>query len=377
MSSINNPFLTSGYVSDEYFCDRENETEELLRELAKKKNVSVLAYRGMGKTAFIEHCLMRLPKVNDYYIFRMDISATRSLREFVYLLGKSILNTLKPYGRKSTQLFSDTLLSIRYEFEFDTSLVASWSIELGEIKSPKTTLDEIFKYLSIADKPCIVIIDEYQQVAQYSGGNMKTFLGNYMRKCSNARFVLGGSRRFKLGESNPELLPSFYTDFSVVRLKPIKKYIYFSYASKHFATAGKHLMFEVIDSLFERFDAIIYYIQNVLSVLFDQTPEGGTCSVNMIGPAINIILKSYSFNYSDLIYQFPDKQKEVLIALCKQGKVPAPNAATFGVSYALRITGTVYNAIKGLIEKGVVTKWNNDYYVASDRFFSLWVKQNF
>lgn len=366
-----------GYVSDEYFCDRKKETEEFLMEMAKGKNISVLSPRGMGKSTFLDHCLMQLPNIDDYYIFRIDIGATRSLREFVYLFGKSILNTLRPYGKKSTQLFSDTLLSIRYEFEFDTSLVASWSIELGDITSPKTTLKEIFSYLSMADKPCIVIIDEYQQVTTYPGKNMKTFIGNHMRNCSNARFVLGGSRRYQAKEYNPELFPSFYTDFSVVRLKPFKKYIYFSYASKHFEDAGKLLMSEVIDSLYERFDGITYYMQRVLGVLFDQTPKGGSCSVNMIDPAINTILKSYSLIYSDYIFRFPEKQKEVLIALCKKGKESSPTSVGFIMSYSIPTCATVHTAIVGLLEKGVITKWNNDYYVASDRFFSLWVKQNF
>ena len=31
MTLLNNPFVTSGYIAPEYFCDRERETEELLR----------------------------------------------------------------------------------------------------------------------------------------------------------------------------------------------------------------------------------------------------------------------------------------------------------------------------------------------------------
>ena len=34
---MNNPFVTSGYIAPEYFCDREKETEELLRWLLKDR----------------------------------------------------------------------------------------------------------------------------------------------------------------------------------------------------------------------------------------------------------------------------------------------------------------------------------------------------
>ena len=42
MTLLNNPFVTSGYIAPEYFCDRERETEELLRWLVNENNVRLL-----------------------------------------------------------------------------------------------------------------------------------------------------------------------------------------------------------------------------------------------------------------------------------------------------------------------------------------------
>ena len=33
MNKYINPFITSGYVSSEYFCDREDETNQLMKEI--------------------------------------------------------------------------------------------------------------------------------------------------------------------------------------------------------------------------------------------------------------------------------------------------------------------------------------------------------
>ena len=41
----------------------------------------------------------------------------------------------------------------------------------NNIERPEYTLDEIFQYLSHADKPCIVAIDEFQQIAKYPEKN--------------------------------------------------------------------------------------------------------------------------------------------------------------------------------------------------------------
>ena len=42
------------------------------------------------------------------------------------------------------------------------------NIGLGDIHAAEATLDEIFAYLEQADKPCIVAIDEFQQIGNYA-----------------------------------------------------------------------------------------------------------------------------------------------------------------------------------------------------------------
>ena len=52
-----NPFITSGYVSPTYFCDRVAETNVLLRYLTNNNHVALISPRRLGKTGLIAHCL--------------------------------------------------------------------------------------------------------------------------------------------------------------------------------------------------------------------------------------------------------------------------------------------------------------------------------
>jgi predicted AAA+ superfamily ATPase len=52
---IENPFVLRGYVSDEYFCDREKETADLTNEIKNGNNVTLIAPRRIGKTGLIQH----------------------------------------------------------------------------------------------------------------------------------------------------------------------------------------------------------------------------------------------------------------------------------------------------------------------------------
>ena len=95
MTLLNNPFVTSGYIAPEYFCDREKETEELLRWLVNENNVAIISTRRMGKTGLIQHCFHLKEIKENYYTFLIDIYATKTLREFVFQLGKVILDDFK------------------------------------------------------------------------------------------------------------------------------------------------------------------------------------------------------------------------------------------------------------------------------------------
>ena len=52
---IENPFILRGYISDAYFCDREKETIDLIREIKNGNNITLIAPRRIGKTGLVQH----------------------------------------------------------------------------------------------------------------------------------------------------------------------------------------------------------------------------------------------------------------------------------------------------------------------------------
>ena len=51
--NVVNPFICAGYVSPEYFCDRTEETEELMSNLQNGRNTTLIAPRRIGKTGLM------------------------------------------------------------------------------------------------------------------------------------------------------------------------------------------------------------------------------------------------------------------------------------------------------------------------------------
>ena len=68
-----NPFITSGYVSAEYFCDRIIETATFTRYITNGNNVALISPRRLGKTGLIEHCFHQKRKKEEYHTILIDI----------------------------------------------------------------------------------------------------------------------------------------------------------------------------------------------------------------------------------------------------------------------------------------------------------------
>ena len=71
--NITNPFVTSGYVSPHYFCDRVEETNLLTSALTNGNHVALISPRRLGKTGLIYHCFNQDSIKDSYYTFIVDI----------------------------------------------------------------------------------------------------------------------------------------------------------------------------------------------------------------------------------------------------------------------------------------------------------------
>ena len=153
---MKNPFVTNGYVSPEYFCDREKETAKIVSLLTNENNIALISPRRLGKTDLLRHCFGQPEIKEHYHTFIIDIYATSSVRDFVNVFGKAVLDELRPKGKSVWGTFLNVLASLRSEITFDMNGQPTWGIGLGAITNPSATLDEIFSYLNNADRKSVV-----------------------------------------------------------------------------------------------------------------------------------------------------------------------------------------------------------------------------
>lgn len=366
-----NPFLLEGYISPEYFCDRVSETELLKEHLLNQRNVALIAQRRLGKSGLIHNCFYSDDIRQNFYTFYVDIYDTKNLYEFTYELGRGILDTLKPMGRKVWEGFVTLLKSLKTGITFDMNGAPEWNVSMGEIQFPDILLDEIFEYLENADRPCIVAIDEFQVIADYPEKTVEATLRKRIQNCHNVHFVYSGSKRHMMAEMFASSSRPFYNSAVLMGLEPISPAVYENFANHHLSNNKQTVSHEAFLHLYNRFEGVTWYIQYVLNVLYAHKSQDVIFDEDDINKAIRTILQGNSFAYRSLLYQLAPKQKEVLRAIAKEGKVESIMSKRFLGKYHLT-SSTVQGAVKILLDRDFITQEDGCYYVY-DYFFGLWI----
>ena len=371
-----NPFITTGYAGSKYFCDRVKETRDVVELLINGNNIALISPRRYGKTDLIRHCFAQKEIRDNYLTFIIDVYSTRSLAEMTDKMGKTILEQLKPKGEKAWSKFISALTSLKAGISYDAAGIPSWTVEIGDIKNPAVTLDEIFKYILNSDKPCLVAIDEFQQILKYEEKNVEATLRTYVQYCTNANFIFSGSQREMMGAMFTSSARPFYQSATIINLPRIVESEYSKFCDGLFEEYGKHLDGDVVPALYEEFDGTTFYLQKIMNILFMRTHEGETCHNDSLSEAINYVIDFSSETYDDLLYQLPEKQKQVLLAISRERKVQNITSSSFVRKYSLTSASSVNSAVKGLLDKGLLTH-NRGIYQVYDLFLDVWIRERY
>lgn len=371
--TVVNPFTVGKYLSDKYFCDRNEETEFLRKQLRNGRDVALISPRRIGKSGLIQHFFNQSDIKSDYYVFFIDIYATTSLAEFVYTLGKEIYAQLKPHSTVWKEKFFQVISSFRVGFKLDTMTGApSFDLGLGDIQVPQTTLDEIFAYIEEADKPCIIAIDEFQQIGAYAEHNVEALLRTKIQRCHKAQFIFSGSKRHVMSNMFNSPSKPFYQSAISMGLEPIPLSIYTEFVVSLFKEWDKNVESEVVESVWKRYDGYTWFVQMMMNELFALTSTNGTCKTDMVPVARHNIVMAQESSYKDLLSNLPPKQKMVLQAIAKEGTACNITSAKFIKKYNLNSASSVQAAVKSLLKNDLLTQTDNGYRVY-DFFLSEWL----
>lgn len=373
-----NPFIiTADYYGPEYFCDRVQETRILETNISNGRNTVLISSRRMGKSGLIAHVFSRELVKKNYRTFSIDLYPTSSLAELILLLAKEITGPLKSRGEKVLDSFLAVVKSLRPGFKVDPiSGQFVFDLSLGEIVRPYDSIEEIFEYLESSDRPCIVAMDEFQQIAEYPEKNVIELLRTYVQKCKYTWFIFSGSDRRMMEKIFNSPAEPFYLSCSPLYLEAIDYDNYLSFANLHFESAGKSIQEDCFKEIYELFEGHTWYVQRVLNELYAWTKPGEVASKQLLSEVILYIIKTYSRTFQEQISIVPDAQKQLLIAIAKEGRAEQVTSVAFCKKHSMKSPSTVQSALRVLHNKGIVNRKGNSYSI-TNRLFGIWLSAEY
>lgn len=365
-----NPFLISGYVSKEYFCDRKQETARLYSALQNERNVVLISPRRMGKTGLISHLFATIPEGEAYCIY-VDLYKTTCLREFVECLAKAVVgNCGSPSLREK---IIHALQSLRFSFSSDP-ITGTPEIGVSVVESQaEISLQQIFDYMEQSNKPVYVALDEFQQIQYYPDTKVEETLRTYIQHLRNTHFIFSGSQKHMMMDMFSSAKRAFYQSAQTMHIGTIALEEYYAFATKHFSTNGQVIQKDAFNFLYTKLYAHTWYIQSVLNRLH----ESKIALINTVAvqETIQTLVDENAYTYQNYCRLFATNQLAVLKAIAIEREVTELSSQTFLTKHRLSAVSTVRSAVKVLIDKEFIYEEAGVYSVY-DRFFGIWLSQS-
>lgn len=365
-----NPFLISGYISPDFFCDREKETEMILDAVRNRRHLTIFAPRRIGKTGLLKHVFYIAGQKKYFTPVYIDILATSSLKDFTECFGKSVLTALarnEPAIRKILK----SLISIRPKISIDpVSGEPSVVFTVSNTREAADSLDTVFRYIQNQKDQFVLAIDEFQQVSAYPEKNVEALIRTHMQNTSNANMIFSGSRKHILTSIFSVPDRPFYNSTQIMEIGKIGSESYKAFILERFRRKGLKVENSAVDYILEVTAGHTFYVQYLCNRLFSDNSKPERESVDRMMIKIADENEAVYANYISLITPF---QFRVLRAVALNGGVQNPTSNEFISSYDLGAASSVSLAIKSLTDKEFITLIDSTF-VLNDIFFEYWLK---
>ena len=373
-----NPFLVKGYVSPEYFCDREKETETLLRNIQNGVDTTLISPRKYGKTGLILHLFDAIQRKKlPFETLYVDIFATRSLSDFIKALAEAVM---KKFPEKSHvgNKFMTFIRGLRPVISYDSLTgVPQIQINYQMTAEKEHTLSGLLEFLDSQEIDIVLAIDEFQQIAEYPETNIEALLRTYIQQMHHTHFIFCGSKRTVMSEMFLDAKRPFFSSSRVMSLDKIDRETYKQFIRSQFDKSGISVDTEALEYIMEWTQGYTFYTQTVCNAIYGMLPSRVT--IEEVRTACADILEGLTDNYMQYRELVTPTQWNFLVAVAKEGEVEQLSSTRFLSTYNIGGATSAKRMAQSLSEKELllpVVKSRKTAYKIYDVFFLRWIQEN-
>jgi len=368
---IKNPFLFGKIVTDENFCNRQQEISKLKTYINDCFSVWLFAPRRYGKSSLIQKVFNETKNVKTIYFDLYNIQSLDDFcRKYSSLLAKELFDW-KQDVKSLTGKFAQYFKNLYPKVSFDEFGTPSFSLDQKNIENQPDieTILDIPNQIAKNNKIQICIaFDEFQEIER-----LDKFLINWMRTSfqnqKNVSYIFLGSKQSLMSSIFTSLNSPFYEFAVKMEIKPIETSELEQFIRQKFQTCNMEISDKNISEILLKSECHPHFTQYFSSVVFDFIRNGENQNdENFIEKWIQSILNSQSMIFQNIYDQLNNNQRRLLIAISTSANNSEIFSKEMREKYNLPTSSSLNTVLKSLLNKDLIKKDENLYKIINPVF---------
>jgi AAA+ ATPase superfamily predicted ATPase len=368
-----NPFSYGTVAKGDNFYDRTAECTRIMQILSGGNNLVLYAPRRFGKTSLVFKAIEQLESQGFICIY-FDFMPVFSAESFFRLYSKA-LSAKQTNLQKFAQIFTSIIKNIRPIIRFGQNGTPEFSVDFANTAVDETVISQLLDLPEkIADEKqqVLVFFDEFQEVEKLGDINFEELLRSKIQQQQNVKYLFFGSKTHLLQAMFNSKTRAFYNAASQMTISYLPENETIEYLQKKLLKDNIN-----IDNLTSKYlisvaKNIPHYIQLLAAEVWQYAVNlTDTITNEIVDECAERVLALKNDFYMELFDRQSASKKQLLQTLVISGK------NIFSTEYIrqhnLPSTATLQRAVTGLVNDGIIDKFNGAYFVA-DPFFYMFLK---
>ena len=373
---MRNPFEYGGVVSGEAFCNREQETTDLVRAMKSAQKLFVFSERRYGKTSLVRAALGKLPR-KGYLSAYVDLWPTDSEATFATAVAKAITESMSTSVNKVLATARKFFGSLSPSVTVDEEGKPVLTFGLGQQARIGPALEEVLETPArVAAKGgprVVVVFDEFQQILEYGSDHVERKLRSVIQHHRQVAYLFLGSRKHLIQKMVVDRNRPLYRAGGHYPLGPIAETHWQPFIRERFAEADKGIGQAHIHEVCELTQGHPFYTQHLCHVLWELCEPKAQVNGPMLRAAVKVLLDRESYAYTTLWESLSLAQRRFLKGLAAEPAGVKVFAGAFVSRHRLGSPSNAQRAVQALLAKDIIDRDNGSFLI-TDRFFRLWIQ---
>jgi uncharacterized protein len=362
-------------VQQDYFTNREKQTEWLIKQIKAGINCSIISPRRWGKSSLVNKVAEKMSSKKIKFCF-IDLYNIRTEEEFINAYGNQILKATASSTQELIRTIKAVVKGIIPEISVGSDASGTFDVSFS-IKDSKKQLSEI---LDLPEKIAIekniqvvVCIDEFQNVSYLNDGlAWQKKLRAHWQKHQHCNYILYGSRRHLMLDFFTKNSMPFYKFGEILFLQKIESTYWVPFIIDRFKKTGKKIDASLALTIATTVKEHPYFVQQLAMAVWQNTDKIATATI--LQNSLDDLYNQYNILYQKNVEELTNQQINYLKVLCL--KIPNISSKDILQKYQLGTSASILRMKESLEKKELIDVMGKTIEL-NDPLFELWLNNRY